>query len=313
MSQIAVSALARTFHFILANRASTSIERTSGSDTSFDSPVGPVRPIRADLAAAAFLLAKTLLSADGLMARLAADDGVISLIVTDTHLAGCVAQVVERCVFQKFCDARDMTKSADIRRIAHARGIDHLYHFSPAGDLDRIVEHGLRSRASLDAAAIPYLITDRARWDGRLDALSLSIESLNRTMFAAKQAELATEWLIYELDASVHWTHECCFCWTNAASAEISTHRAYLGGRRGFSEMFVDRETREAPSLRRHLGRRDCEPTYNDAEVQVLQPISFDLVTAIYVRSTHSGEQVDGLAKAMGAERTVIVAPQLFL
>lgn len=104
MSHIAILALARTFHFILANRASTWVDRTSGSDTSVEPPVGPVRPIRADLAAAAFLLAKTFLSADGLMARLAANDGVVSLVVNDAHLAGCVAQVVEACIFQKFRD-----------------------------------------------------------------------------------------------------------------------------------------------------------------------------------------------------------------
>ncbi|WP_439601422.1 hypothetical protein [Devosia sp.] len=51
--QISPSALARTFHYILANGASTPVARAWSA---CEAPIGPVRPVRADLAAPAFLL-----------------------------------------------------------------------------------------------------------------------------------------------------------------------------------------------------------------------------------------------------------------
>lgn len=201
------------------------------------------------------------------------------------------------------------SKAAKIRRHAVARGVTSLYHFSPVGNTGSILTNGLLSRSILDANEVGYLATDQMRLDGQVDAVSLSIHSINEAMFLRKKKELRTEWIVYELSSSILWTHECRFCATNAASAEVSSHRGYLGGLWGFSQMFDDRPVNatDGRSFRDMAQRAKCQPTNNDAEVQVLQPISPELITALIVRTADIKDQLEAFMRGIGKSKPIEV------
>ena len=174
-----------------------------------------------------------------------------------------------------------------IRRATLARGITSLYHFTPLSNLESIMRFGLVSRSVLDAAGAPYVYTDSWRNDGRLDALSLSIHDINRSMFAAKVKTSSCAWAILEIDASVLWDLPCRFCRVNAASSEIVRHSGFLGGPWAFAKMFEDCPVSaiDDRSFRETHGRAPYRPTRNDAEVQVLRPIGPGLIRDVTVSS----------------------------
>ena len=207
-----------------------------------------------------------------------------------------------------------MGKSSNLRQLVLGKGIKHLYHFSPAGNLEGILADGLRSRADLDAINASYRFTDLGRWDERPHAVCVSIEGINEAMFERKKTELKASWVIFQIDASVLWTHECRFCWTNGAATEIVSHRGYLGGEWGFNTMFEDRPVARTDlrSYREVYERKSFQPTLGDAEVQVMQPIAFELVTAIFVKDLALGTWVDAMAIQIGDEKEVVVAPNMF-
>ena len=180
-----------------------------------------------------------------------------------------------------------MSPSEKIRQEAITRGVSLLFHFTPASNIESILEYGLLSREVLAQHNAPFFPTDSWRNDGRLGAVSLSVHSINEGMFARKKWELNTEWMILAIDASILWTLPCRFCWDNAAATAIVAHTGFLGGPWAFGRMFEDQPvSRMDPgSLRQAQGRQDCQPTQNAAEVQVLSPIDPDLILGVAVRN----------------------------
>lgn len=202
----------------------------------------------------------------------------------------------------------------DIRRIAERRGITKLYHFTPLVNVASILKNGLASQNLLDAHGIKFMAPDHHRLDNRLDALSLSIHSFNKTLLMKKIAEYGGEWPILEIDASVLWTHACRFCWTNAASSEVAGHRAFLGGKWGFETMFDDRPVSlaDSRSQRAVYGRMDNQPTDIQAEVQVFDPIDSDLVIDFTVRSESVKRQLEAVMTSVGEHRPIMVNEGVF-
>ncbi len=208
----------------------------------------------------------------------------------------------------------------EIRQEVLARGIDHIFHFSPDRNATSILTNGLVSRAVLDANDVYYWATDGERYDENLDGVSFTIQSVNQPMFEAKQRLYDGEWIIYAVRASVLWTHKCRFCWTNAASSEIRRQRGFLGGPWAFGQMFADHNMRvridgaiQTVSARAHFGREDREATDIQAEVQVLEPISPDLIDGAIVAREDFGHQLDRLAKEIGKEKDIQIQSDLFL
>ena len=197
---------------------------------------------------------------------------------------------------------------------ARERGITALYHFTPLPNLPSILADGLASRQVLDAHGVSYWYTDDWRADGRADALSLSIQEINRSMFSAKIRTSRCRWAILEIAPSVLWTHSCRFCWANASSGPVLNYTRYLGGPWGFRRMFEDCTVSAIDSRwsRGTFGTPDNRPTLNDAEVQVFTPIDPDLIVDVTVASECDRVDLEVWMKANDRVRPVAVYPDIF-
>lgn len=202
-----------------------------------------------------------------------------------------------------------------IKRLAASRGIEKLYHFTPAGNAVSILKNGLASKQVLLEQGIDFYAPDQHRFDNCLDALSLSIHSVNEGLLKRKIGEHGGDWLILEIKASVLWTHSCRFCWTNAASSEVINHRGFLGGRWGFEKMFEDHpiSALDLRSQRETYGRLDSQPTDNQAEVQVFDPIDSDLIVDVTVKNQRVKRELEALMESVGEHRPVVVFEEIFM
>ena len=208
-----------------------------------------------------------------------------------------------------------MDKNAiKIRRAARERGITALYHFTPLPNVPSILAEGLISRQVLDAHGISYWYTDDWRADGRPDALSLSIQSINYSMFHAKLRDSRCRWAILEVAPSVLWTHTCRFCWANASWGPVINHTGYLGGPWGFDRMFEDCvvSNTDPRSSRETFGTPANLPTLNDAEVQVFAPIDPDVIVDVTVASDCDKSELEAWMAANDRVRPVEVYPDVF-
>ena len=194
-----------------------------------------------------------------------------------------------------------------IRREVARRKITQLYHFTPAGNAKSILCNGLVSRNILVQNDVVFFVTDKMRLDNCLDAVSLSIHSINESMFNLKKLNCEYEWLILELNSSILWTHECRFCWKNAASSEIRQHRGFMKGPWAFAKMFSDENLH-----RQALKIPDFKPTNNAAEVQVFTPIKPDLIVDVTVRNQSVKNEVEALMEEVKFVRPVVINEGIF-
>jgi len=200
----------------------------------------------------------------------------------------------------------------EIRRKTEARGIQRLAHFTQFQNLEGIVEHGLLSRAGLEERGLDAMGSDPWRLDGADRATSLSISDINWDMFRAKRKDYPRAvWVILFFQPSILWTHECRFCFRNAAHKDMSRCRSFLGGPWGFDTMYED----EAPtcmfkgqSYRGEAGIAPHLPTRPDAEVQVRERIAPELIMGACLYRRDLASQVEALLKRLpDDERTVLV------
>jgi hypothetical protein len=172
----------------------------------------------------------------------------------------------------------------------------------------------LASRDLLLAHNVDFVAPDQHRYDGRLDALSLSIHSVNKAILLKKMAECGGDWPILKIDASVLWTHACRFCWTNAASSKILNHRGRIDGKWAFNYMFEDRPISliDTRSQRETYGRLPNQPTDIQAEVQVLGHIHPDLVFDFTVKDERVKRRLEIVMNRIGEHRPIVVCEDAF-
>ena len=194
-----------------------------------------------------------------------------------------------------------------IQMIAQARGIEQLLHFTLLENLPSIVEHGLLSRSEIGRRDIDAYAVDECRLDDRLDGLSLSIERPNwRMLKSMATRSQGSQWVCLGLSADLLWTHACRFCWRNASSNTMRQHRGWCGGPWAFEQMFDG-------SIGERIGLDPREPTFQDAEVQVLEPIAPTYIFGAVVSTPAAAARVETIFRAApGAARVVEVDPTLF-
>lgn len=205
-----------------------------------------------------------------------------------------------------------------IRRAAENRGVGALYHFTLKDNLPSIMENGLLSSKDLADTDIDYWATDDARWDDTPQAISFSIDSINNAMFDAKRNDRRRHWVILEVERKVLWTHSCRFCSRNASSSAMRNFSSFLGGPRGFDSMFEDQEvfviTEKGYRFRRDYYQIPKNlPTWNDAEVQVLQPVHQGLITEVLVGDKKLKAWAAGLTQQFGVDCEVVIDDGLAL
>lgn len=133
------------------------------------------------------------------------------------------AEELER--YQILVEERRKELAESIRARAYARKIPYLVHFTPIGNVESIVEDGLKSRYTLDGHE--YIFTDEYRHDGWLDWISLSVSFPNYRMFYKKRnsPNNIDGWAILLIKRDVLWELDCRFMPTNAASFGIRLFR----------------------------------------------------------------------------------------
>jgi hypothetical protein len=95
-------------------------------------------------------------------------------------------------------------------------------------------------------------------------------------MFSVKQKRNPQAvWVALALQPSILWTHECRFCFRNAAHNDLRKPTPFRGGPWGFETMFDDQSFRSANGI------HDNEPTRPDAEVQVRERIAPELILGV--------------------------------
>lgn len=179
-----------------------------------------------------------------------------------------------------------------IRAIAKEQEVDFLLHFTQAANLPGIVRHGILPRSELEKPMYLAHASDEYRLDENQDAVSVSISRINETMFLSKRRKSGHDnWLILGLSPEILWTHNCRFCWCNAARKEIKSQR-WLGGPWAFAKMFARGDAVESELPVNY-------PTDPEAEVQVLEPISPKYIFGAIVNQSRMVEPVQGLLKGL--------------
>jgi len=119
---------------------------------------------------------------------------------------------------------------------------------------------------------------DSHRFDGYLNAVSLSISYPNAKMFyKLRHSNEEKSWALLFVDPAVLWEKRCGFCRFNAADKRVpkGSECALVGSER-FSEIF----DRSLPSEDHHH-LRPCDPTDPQAEVLVFEPIETSLIRKV--------------------------------
>jgi hypothetical protein len=179
-----------------------------------------------------------------------------------------------------------------IRSIAEDREVPFLLHFTQSANLQGIVKHGLLPRRELEKLAYPVYVSDQHRLDENDAAVSVSISRMNEEMFTWKRERSGHEnWLILALSPEILWTHNCRFCWCNAAKKEIKDRAGFLGGPWAFEKMFEGDESERE-------GLASCFPTNIGAEVQVLENIAPTYIRAVV---TNDSRIVEPLQKTLSS------------
>lgn len=189
----------------------------------------------------------------------------------------------------------------EIRSIAEEREVRFLLHFTQAINLPGIVTHGLLPRRKLEMLKHPAYYSGHYRLDENPDAVSVSISRVNEGMFAEKRRKSGhADWVVLVLPSDMLWTHNCRFCWRNAAKKKIKDHPGWRGGPWAFAKMFEGSD--EARN-----GRAPCDPTDLQAEVQVLEPIASEFILGAVVDRPRMVEPVQSLLNGLrGGPRPVV-------
>lgn len=200
-----------------------------------------------------------------------------------------LSRVVER---QKLVQLKEVRKEA-IKKVIEDRGIQHLYHYTQAQNLNDIFIEGLLSRNRQNAYGLQVAYNDSERLDGHLEGTSLSIswpnyKLLYKVMQKAKGQSLDEQFVIIELDSSVLYKADCAFFPTNAARQDmVAMDVEKRKTARALEELFEDTETYKR-------AEHELEPFYPtdpQAEVLAFQPIYDEDITAVYFETEEMLEE----------------------
>ena len=167
------------------------------------------------------------------------------------------------------------------------RGISTVVHFKDIRNLASIFRNGLLSVGELKRRGVTFFPSDTARWDGRPDAISLSVEFPNWQMFHSKRQQEGRCWAVIGIESRILWELDCAFMPDNAARAALRRFPPPRGAE-AFRALFADLGGR----TRLDLGLRDCYPTHPQSEILCFQSMPLEFVKFIHVDSRRVGQRL---------------------
>lgn len=167
-----------------------------------------------------------------------------------------------------------------IQNICLERRIEKLIHFTHVKNLNSILCNGLIPRTTLKREQKPFSFNDKLRLDGYKNSISLSISFPNDKMFyKCRISNIGrADWVVLALDPSILWELECAFCYTNAASSEMTIMSI---GKRKQPEYLCNMFEYNGQN-RQALNLPDNHPTSSQAEV-----LCFDSISSDYIKEIH--------------------------
>jgi hypothetical protein len=167
-----------------------------------------------------------------------------------------------------------------IQQFSINRCIPSLVHFTRASNLPSILANGLYPISQAHELAVAPMINDSNRFDGHLDASSLSIAFPNNLMFFKyRKDDENVDWVVLQLHPQILWTMPCAFCRYNAADARISRQpRQALAGLWALESMF-DEDPEQKPRAEQNL--RLYDTTDVQAEVMVFDRIGPEKIFSV--------------------------------
>jgi hypothetical protein len=183
-----------------------------------------------------------------------------------------------------------------IKAEVQKRGIQHVLHFTKIENLLSITQNGLIPRANLDTHNIAYRHNDEIRVDRCENASCLSISFPNYKMFYSyRMHDPAQEWVVISLSPRLLWEKDCAFCYSNAASSEISSIPVSERKRpEAFLKMFDDFDSYPKRS---ELKIQDCHTTNPQAEVLVFEVIEPNYFQGMFFQNQKT---IEALQQNMG-------------
>lgn len=158
-----------------------------------------------------------------------------------------------------------------------ARGVEHLFHFTPLDNLPGILTHGLLCRNTLQGPPHNASVVDRNRWDERDDVVSVSIGGFDERLLKKRLYKSHHDgWVLLVLSPRLLWELPCEFCWSNASTQHIKNYRGFRGGPWAFREMFAGSDDQRE-------GLAPCQPTDPEAEVHVRDAIPAGYIDGLIV------------------------------
>ena len=178
-------------------------------------------------------------------------------------------------------------KQQEIKEYVENRGIDKLVHFTQYKNIESILRHGLKTRSDLDKLNMKYYFNDRMRLDKRENSISLSITYPNSQMlWKYSQNEHC---IILTLDPSILWEYDCAFCYTNAATTDITEAPLEILMSIGALKLMF-----KGGHINRELGSiRKDQPTDIQAEVLVLNNIPINKIREIYLSPDNKNYELE--------------------
>ncbi len=205
-----------------------------------------------------------------------------------------------------------------IRKIAEAREIRRLCHFTPSRNLQHIAagKMGVLSTAALSAAErAAYNATDLARYDGHRDHICCSIEFPNGWYFAtARNNEpLFPDWVVLLLRPDSLWRDGTLFSPRNAAA---NGGRHLAPGAEAFEALFAETVSGSGGQVfRRTHHMREATPTDQQAEVLIPDRVPMDDIIGIAVVDENQARTEQARLRTNGIDPdifTFVKAPYMF-
>ena len=172
--------------------------------------------------------------------------------------------------------------------ILRNRHITNLVHFTPADNLESILENGMLSRNYMDDIKLDYWYTDENRIDGKLDYISNSITFPNYKMFWRKRHEgKPIDWIVLSIDSDILIDKfDSEFYRKNAAANDPLKHKYEPTSNEAFEFMFYP-EDRDP----------DIPANYTtDPQAEVLIPDNIDTSYITCIDTEVSNAKVRSLA-----------------
>lgn len=207
--------------------------------------------------------------------------------------------------------ARSVSVPDRIRQIAKGRSIHSLLHFTQLQNLPNIIQHGILPREVLYDVDFDAHASADYQLNGKYGAVSLSISAVSEKIFSAKtKKSTESDWVVLFIDPSILWTHDCRFCFRNAATKKMKNHRGRLDGPWALEQMFSDEMAPpnfKGTSYRAVTDIPNFLTTDPDAEVQVFGRVAPETIKSAWGPSSDLAETVQNeLNRLSGPERDVL-------